>query len=237
MKKNWVIPDIHGYSKTLKALVEEQIKPSRNDVLYFLGDYIDRGPDPKGVIDYIMYLQKEEYTVRLLKGNHEDYLLRIYDNEKIPQKIMGITVKDRLKSEWFRFGGKKTLQSFNTHDVKEIPDNYIQWIRGLKHYIKLDSFLLVHAGLNFEIENPFEDIHGMMWLKEFKVIPEKINGRKVIHGHVPVSLDFINMVVNSSTFGFIDLDNGIYMPEKEGFGNLVALELHSMQLAIQFNID
>ena len=76
-----------------------------------------------------------------------------------------------------------------------------------------------------------------MWLKEFKVIPEKINGRKVIHGHVPVSLDFINMVVNSSTFGFIDLDNGIYMPEKEGFGNLVALELHSMQLAIQFNID
>lgn len=236
MKKTWVIPDIHGYSNTLKALIEEQIKPTRNDILYFLGDYIDRGPDTKGVIDYIMYLQKDEYTVKLLKGNHEDYLLRVYDNEKIPQKVMGITVKDRLKSEWYKYGGKKTLLSFQARDVKEIPENYIQWLRGLKPYFKLDKYVLVHAGLNFEIDDPFKDLHGMMWLKEFKVIPEKINGRKVIHGHVPVSIDFIDMVINSSTFGFIDLDNGVYMPEKEGFGNLLALELSSMQLVVQHNV-
>ena len=60
MKHLWVIPDIHGNSRTLQALIEEQIKPSRSDQLFFLGDYIDRGPDAKGVIDYIIKLKADE---------------------------------------------------------------------------------------------------------------------------------------------------------------------------------
>ena len=73
MKKRWVIPDIHGCLNTLKALINEQIRPARYDELYFLGDYIDRGPDSKGVLDYLRALQKDEYTLTLLKGNHEDF--------------------------------------------------------------------------------------------------------------------------------------------------------------------
>ena len=87
------------------------------------------------------------------------------------------------------------------------------------------------------IDNPFEDRHAMMWIKEFKVIPEKIGNRKVIHGHVPVSLDFIELLRTSLKFDFIDLDNGVYMPEKDGFGNLVALELTSMEMKVQPNLD
>ncbi len=83
MAKQWVIPDIHGYSGTLQALIEEQIKPSRNDTIYFLGDYIDRGPDSKGVIDYIIDLKEDDYNIRTLRGNHEDYLVRTFDNETV----------------------------------------------------------------------------------------------------------------------------------------------------------
>ena len=72
MSQRWIIPDIHGCAKTLKVLLENMLKVTKNDQLYFLGDYIDRGPDGKGVIDYLMHLQKEEYNVLLLKGNHED---------------------------------------------------------------------------------------------------------------------------------------------------------------------
>jgi serine/threonine protein phosphatase 1 len=61
MKKRWVIPDIHGCVNTLKALIEEQIKPARYDELYFLGDYINCGPESRAVIDYIRFLQKDEY--------------------------------------------------------------------------------------------------------------------------------------------------------------------------------
>jgi serine/threonine protein phosphatase 1 len=101
----------------------------------------------------------------------------------------------------------------------------------------LPGFLLVHAGLNFNIENPFDDEHSMLWIKEYKVDRVKAGFRKLIHGHVPVSLDFIDLLRTSNGFDFIDLDNGIYMPLKEGFGNLVSLELTSMELKVQNNVD
>jgi serine/threonine protein phosphatase 1 len=238
MPKKWIIPDLHGHSKTLKALVEEQIRPSRHDLIFFLGDYIDRGPDSKGVIDYIIKLQKDDYTIRLLRGNHEDYLLRTYDNEVVTKSILGITVhQNKLKQEWYKYGGKDTLKSFNITEVHQIPESYIEWMRKLEYYITLDQFILVHAGLNFGLKNPFSDIDSMMWIKDFKVDLSKTDSRKVIHGHVPVSLEFIEALTSSNGYNFIDLDNGLYMSGKSGFGNLVALELTSMELKVQLNLD
>ena len=72
MKRRWVIPDTHGCVKTVEALFANIIKPARYDEIWFLGDYIDRGPNSKGVIDFIRHLQKDEYNVTALKGNHED---------------------------------------------------------------------------------------------------------------------------------------------------------------------
>ena len=237
MKKLWVIPDIHGNSGTLQALIEEQIKPSRSDRLFFLGDYIDRGPDAKGVIDFIIALKEDEYDIVTLKGNHEDYLLRTFDNETTQKNFLGITYQNKLKKEWFRYGGKETLKSFGISDVHEIPGTYIDWMRELKYYIELESYILVHAGLNFGLDDPFEDRQSMIWIKEFSVIPEKIDHKKLIHGHVPISLDFIELLRTSNKFDYIDLDNGVYMPDKAGFGNLVALELTSMEMKIQPNLD
>ncbi|MBP6871887.1 MAG: serine/threonine protein phosphatase [Bacteroidales bacterium] len=237
MAKHWVIPDIHGNRKTLQALIEDQIKPTRYDTLYFLGDYIDRGNDSKGVIDYIIRLQEDDYTVRTLRGNHEDYLIRTFDNETVRKNLLGISFRNQLKKEWYKYGGKETLKSFGVTDVHEIPEKYIEWMRGLEFFIELNSYILVHAGLNFGIDNPFDDRHSMLWIKEFTVDMEKTGNRKIIHGHVPVSLDFIGVLRTSSTFKFIDLDNGVYMTGKEGFGNLVALELDSLEWKIQPNAD
>jgi serine/threonine protein phosphatase 1 len=237
MSKQWVIPDIHGYSGTLKALVKEQIKPSRHDTIFFLGDYIDRGPDSKGVIDFIMDLQEDDYNIRTLRGNHEDFLLRTYDNETVRRNLLGLTYRNKLKKDWFRYGGRETLKSFNVSDVREMPEKYINWMKELEYYILLDSHILVHAGLNFNITDPLDDRYSMMWIKDFKTDLEKTGNRKVIHGHVPVSLDFIDLLKSGTAFDFIDLDNGIYMPEKEGFGNLVALELTSMEMKVQHNVD
>jgi serine/threonine protein phosphatase 1 len=237
MARQWVIPDLHGYSRTLKALIEEQIKPSGNDTLFFLGDYIDRGPDAKGVIDYIMSLKEEGYNIRTLRGNHEDYLLRTYDNETVQKNILGITFQNKLKQEWYKYGGKETLKSFHVSDVHEIPGKYISWMRELEYFIMLDSFILVHAGMNFVLEDPFTDKHSMLWIKDFKVDKEKTGSRKIIHGHVPVSLDFIELLKSSNSFDFIDLDNGIYMKDTGGFGNLTALELTSMEMKVQVNVD
>lgn len=237
MREHWVIPDIHGCAKTLRALIEDMIKPSKHDWLYFLGDYIDRGPSSKEVIDYLMYLQKEDYNLRLLLGNHEDYLLKSVEDEKNLKSILGFKQKNRRKKEWLFHGGKQTLESFNLTDLTKFPEEYLEWMKNLEYYIELDNFILVHAGLNFRIDDPFIDKESMLWVREFDIDSKKINNKRVIHGHVPVSLEFIDLSVQNKSYKFIDLDNGCYMTKREGFGNLTALELNSMEYKVQYNID
>ncbi len=237
MKKQWVIPDIHGCIKTLQALVEVLIQPSRQDELYFLGDYIDRGPGSKEVIDYIRTLQKDEYTITVLKGNHEEIFLELYEGEMRSGNLFLHHLLNRKRMAWFSFGGQATLKSFGTRNLKEIPSEYIEWLKTLEYYVILDNFILVHAGLNFKIADPFEDKRSMLWVRDYEIKPEKIGNRRIIHGHVPVNLELINLAVHNSFYKFIDLDNGPYMEGKDGFGNLVALEVNSMEMIIQNNLD
>ncbi|MCX6243646.1 MAG: metallophosphoesterase [Bacteroidetes bacterium] len=237
MKKQWVIPDIHGCVNTLKALIEEQIKPTRYDELYFLGDYIDRGPNSKAVIDYIRNLQKDEYSVKPLKGNHEDFVVELYDAEHKSKNPWFFHFANRKKKSWSAIGGRHTLKSFRVKSVKDIPHDYIEWMRNLDYYVILENFVLVHAGLNFSVDDPFEDKRSMLWLRDYKIIPEMINNRKIIHGHVPVNLQLIDLSIKSNIYKFIDLDNGPYISGTNGFGYLVALELSEMRMVIQDNRD
>jgi len=237
MNKRWVIADIHGCANTLKVLVEEKIKPSKSDELYFLGDYIDRGPGSKEVIDYIWQLRKDEYLIKPLKGNHEDLLVNLYDTEKKSKRPWSFLLSDRNRKSWFAMGGKETLKSFQVQSPPQIPEEYIEWMKALDYYVMLEKFILVHAGLNFQLDNPFIDTGSMLWIREFDVIPDKIGNRKIIHGHVPISLQFIDHSIKNSYYQFIDLDNGPYLTGDSGYGNLVALELTNMELVVQDNRD
>ena len=237
MPKRWVIPDVHGCSKTLTAIVNNLIRPTRNDELYFLGDYIDRGPDSKGVIDFLRTLQKDGYNVTPLKGNHEDMMVELYDAGHKEKNNLWYRIPDRNNKNWMECGGRATLSSFQVTQVRDIPENYIEWMRGLPYYTLLEKFVLVHAGLNFNNDDPFEDRRAMLWLREYEILPEKIGLRKIIHGHVPVNMELIMMAVKNKIYKFIDLDNGPCITWKTGFGNLVALELESMEMVIQNNLD
>jgi len=130
MIKKWVIPDIHGCAKTLSTLIENQIKPHKNDHLIFLGDYIDRGPDSKGVIDYIMNLERNEYNVTALLGNHEDYCVRAYDEDIKNKGFLGFRRKTKIQQEWEMYGGLQALQSFDVEWPKDIQEKYIDWMRN-----------------------------------------------------------------------------------------------------------
>jgi len=237
MRKRWVIPDIHGCPNTLASLFSNLIRPSRNDEIYFLGDYVDRGPDSKGVIDFIRELQKDEYNVTALKGNHEDFMVELYDSAVKTKNTWWQRLGDRKHKVWLDIGGSPTLASFQADNIRKVPADYIEWMRKLKYYVSLENFILVHAGLNFKNEDPFEDLRAMLWLRDYEIRPEKIGGRKIIHGHVPVNMELIVLAVKSSIYKFIDLDNGPYISGKDGFGNLVALELDSMEIVIQNNLD
>lgn len=232
MGNRWVVPDIHGCLNTLKSLIENRINLSKSDAIYFLGDYIDRGPDSKGVIDYIMSLQNAGYEIHCLRGNHEDYCLRAWEADK--KRFM---FRSNIEKDWRKNGASSTLDSFGVKRPRNIDEKYINWIKKTEYYIELDDCILVHAGMNFNISNPFEDTSSMMWIRNFKVDPNKVGGKKVIHGHVPVEMSLIDLFVQSEGYNFLALDNGIYYRNKDGFGNLLAYNLDTKEIAIQYNID
>jgi len=239
MHKVWIIPDIHGCSKTLRALFEYYIMPTKEDELYFLGDYIDRGPDSKGVIDFIMDLQKQGFNVGAIKGNHEESCVNACLEERnLGRNFLGLKKRNLSKMAWRLYGGKETMDNFGLSDLNDMPGKYIDWMDKLPVYLEIPGYLLVHAGLDFSLDNPMEDEQSMLWIRNFDPQPARIGGRIIIHGHVSLSLEEIFILRDSSAeFGHIDLDNGIYMTDRKGYGNLVALELNSMELFSQFNLD
>lgn len=231
MKNRWVIPDIHGCLKTLKYLIENRINLSKDDSLYFLGDYIDRGKDSKGVIDYIISLQDSGYKIHCIRGNHEDYCIKAWEADQ-----KRFLFRSKIEKEWRKNGANRTLQSFDATRPRDINKFYIDWMRNTEYYIELDNCILVHAGFNFKIENPFEDKYSMLWLRDFKVDKNKTGGKKVIHGHIPVEMSMIDLFKNNN-YDFLSLDNGIYYENKDGFGNLLAYNIDTNEIIIQPNLD
>ena len=231
MKNQWVIPDVHGHLATLKSMVEDRIALTKDDSLYFLGDYIDRGPDSKGVIDYIINLQESGYDVNYIRGNHEDYCIRAWEDDQ-----KRFLFRSPIEKDWRKNGGNRTLESFGAKRPRDISKFYIDWMKGAKYFIELEDYILVHAGMNFKIDNPYEDTRSMMWIRDFRVDRNKIAGKKIIHGHVPVEMTLIDLFRNNN-YDFISLDNGIYYANKDGFGNLLAFNIDTKEIIIQHNID
>ena len=238
MNKRWIIPDIHGCAKTLRALFEHYIVPSKEDELYFLGDYIDRGPDSKGVIDFLMDLEEQGFKIFLVKGNHEESCVNACRAEHERKGFIGFRSPNTAKIAWRQYGGKETMKSFQVKDLRDMPQKYLDWMDGQPTYRILDKYILVHAGLNYDADDPFADEYSMLWTRDFAPDPKKVGNRILIHGHVPISLEEIFLMRDKpETFGHIDLDNGVYMAGREGYGNLVSLELNSMELYSQYNLD
>jgi serine/threonine protein phosphatase 1 len=77
----------------------------------------------------------------------------------------------------------------------------------------------------------------MLWIRDYEIDSSKVANKRIVHGHVPVSLEFIDLSIRNNNYKFIDLDNGCYMTKKDGFGNLVALELNSLEYKVQYNLD
>ena len=109
--KRYVVGDIHGCVKSFRNLVTEKLRLTKEDTLFLLGDYIDRGPDSKSVLDFIIELQRESYTVKPIMGNHEYMLLQSLDNET-------------EFFNWMKNGSAQTLMSFGVPEEK--PANLIR---------------------------------------------------------------------------------------------------------------
>jgi serine/threonine protein phosphatase 1 len=224
--KRFVIADIHGCINTLKALIEDKIQPTKHDYLFFLGDYIDRGPNGPAVIDYILKLIEHGYKIFPLRGNHEENLLK---------------ARIEYDDETFIFYVSRMNKSLGLIDENaEIKQKYFDFFKNLEYYYEMDDFILVHAGINFNAPKPFEDYISMLELR--KTIPNKalIGNKLIVHGHQPNYLNDIIEAVNTRNT-LIPLDNGCSYtkPHKlydyKRLGNLCCLNLEDFELIVQKN--
>ena len=232
--KTWVIGDTHGHIKTLTFLLEK-LDLDMNDRVIFLGDMIDRGPGSKSIFDLVKEYQKNGHDFVCIRGNHDDLMLQSYHEEMTRGKgLLRFMKKDHVKRRWFDMGGDSTMKSFGATRMADIDPIYIDFIESMYHFVEDEQYFYVHAGFDFEDAAPFEQPQPMLWIRDFKVDLEKTQGKKVVHGHTPLDLEFIRDVIDRPKMhNFIALDNGVMIRDVIGKGHLLAFETNSKELVVQ----
>ncbi len=167
----FAIGDIHGTSDALKTLLDLKLFTDQ-DTIIFLGDYVDRGPDVKGVINQLIAISSK-FNVVFLMGNHEIMMLQSRHNSD-------------LLPNWLMNGGTQTLDSYGIGDdpnwQNNIPQSHWNFLEnGRPYYVKGD-FIFVHAGLESGTSLVQQDKLHLFWKKYERPVPFE-DKKTVICGH------------------------------------------------------
>lgn len=177
------ITDIHGCLPHLKALISK-INPKPEDTIVFLGDYVDRGVDSKGVIDFIMSL-RDTCNVITLVGNHDLMMLEAFCSEDLHRK-------HNVTAMWLRNGGYETLKSYGlgVEDLHRgrLPHDvllHLEFIKGLDWWYETEEYIFVHATPKPEEEMAEQSEQNLVWRRPSKadVFAKHISGKVVVCGH------------------------------------------------------
>lgn len=190
----FAVGDVHGRAELLDALVEEigreaeiAAESGKATVAIFLGDYIDRGPASRQVIERLIGLRKEQrFEPIFLRGNHEQFLLDLID--------------DRARSTtWLDYGGIQTLAAYGvevddadasdparlaTTARKAVPLAHIAFMRQLELTEARGDYLFVHAGLRPDRLLNEQSDADFLWYRAYSD-EAPVHGKVVVHGHTP----------------------------------------------------
>lgn len=171
MSKTYVIPDIHGRHDLLSDGLAEITARSRGNggVIITIGDYVDKGPQSKQVVDLLRSGVGEDFRLVALKGNHDALMIdALRDSLKMPT--------------WLAKGGDSALASYGG-DVGDVPQSHIDWLDRLK-LMHLDAHrLYVHAGVDPDLPLDRQDEHTLLWKRYAKGFPLGFGRYHVVHGH------------------------------------------------------
>ena len=220
MERIFAIGDIHGCSRTFEKLLTQKIQLTKEDQVYCIGDYIDRGNDSKGVIDLIIKLRNEGFQIFTLRGNHE-------------QMMMDAMTDKKSLSLWLDNGGKNTMKSFGIKSLDELPPEYMAFLNETELCLQKDHFIFVHAGLNFRNKDIFADKEAMLWERDFFPQQPVLEDRLLFHGHTPIPLTFILKQKGNC----INIDGGCVYTNRPHFGNLVAIDCNKREFFIEENCE
>jgi serine/threonine protein phosphatase 1 len=143
-----VLGDIHGHLAALRALLEA-IGPRPDDTIITLGDYVDRGPDSRRVIDRLIELKAQCRLIPLM-GNHDEMFLEICGG------------RTELFDDWLFFGGDATVASYHGRVPEEVPEEHLEFLRACPSYYESKRHFFVHGSYVADLpleQQPIEVLH------------------------------------------------------------------------------
>lgn len=187
----YAVGDIHGRIDLLARLrsmiVEDASRhPTGRKLVVYLGDYVDRGPDSRGVIDLLAREPLPGFESVFLKGNHEDSMLRFLGDPGVA-------------AAWMAYGGEATLYSYGVRppdsrrveDVlgaqkafaQALPPEHLAFLEDLKLVHVEGDYAFVHAGFRAGVPIALQDPEDMMWIRNEFLFSDADFGKVAVHGH------------------------------------------------------
>lgn len=232
----FVISDIHGCANELKLLLNKlPLTPESH--LVFLGDYIDRGPQSKEVVETVLET-RSLCRVTTLMGNHEHMLLAYLDNPK--SQAGGMFIYN---------GGGATLASYQVPETDDIviPGHHLDFFKALPLIHEEDDYFFVHAGLpdkRIDDVDPRRDMMTLLWTREAFHNSSFTWGKTVVHGHSPsVDVEFMPHRINVDTGCFYGNKlSALQLPEQSVYSvarktkskHVLLKERNSRRAAVRF---
>jgi serine/threonine protein phosphatase 1 len=188
----YAIGDVHGRADLLNAVFDRidatlQDHPIKQSVQVFLGDYIDRGPNSREVIEALI-ARKKQHTMVCLKGNHESYAVQFLSDPSV-------------LAEWTQFGGIQTLLSYGVKPSSRddprppqevaaafreaLPASHRRFLEGLGLSFTCGDFFFAHAGVRPGVPLSQQHEHDLLWIREDFMLHEEDFGKIIVHGHTP----------------------------------------------------
>ena len=190
----YAIGDIHGRADLLvrqHSLIEADFAASPAPIVHliYLGDYVDRGPNSRAVLETLAQGASDFVNVTMLRGNHEEMLLRFLDDD-----LVGPT--------WCQLGGLETLQSYGI-DVGKVhteggyaglsacfretlPAHHLRLLTHLKSSFAIGTYFFCHAGVRPGIPLERQNERDLLWIREKFLDATEHFGKMIVHGHSPV---------------------------------------------------
>ena len=189
----YAIGDIHGQLDMLhNALDLIETDGGRDAQIVFMGDYTDRGPDSRGVIDLLIEGRDVERNWTFLMGNHD----RMFEGFLREDPFFDPHLFIDLSWLHDRLGGKTTLESYGMEfhdrrrlsDVHEearnvVPEEHIAFLKSGKITHETDDLLFVHAGVRPSVPIEEQKVDDMLWIREEFVNAPRTYPKLIVHGH------------------------------------------------------
>ncbi|MER9732360.1 metallophosphoesterase family protein [Mesorhizobium sp. M0217] len=194
----YAIGDVHGRLDLLAAMhrrIESELeyKPTSDWRVIHLGDYVDRGPESKGVIDFLIEVQKRDPRHLMLAGNHDIGFLDFLD-EPDPEGL------------FIRYGGVQTAQSYGVdlaeqaswfgkaealrrgHQalVNAVPQAHVDFLRSLQLSLISGDFFFCHAGVRPDVPLESQSPQDLVWIRDVFHNHPRLYPKVIVHGHTPV---------------------------------------------------